>query len=174
MPWHVAQTQPMRDALARDQLRAQSFDVMMPTYQFRRINRGRMSYDARPLFQGYIFVFFDPHGADRWRWQKINSTRGVKRLLGGANVLTEAPASIDEQWASLIRWYCDGENDSMLTESSARDLVGKMVRVIAGPFAELVGRCEEIDLKRAAGWIVLSLLGRATRVPVAIDAMEVV
>ena len=110
----------------------------------------------RPLFPGYLFVQFS---ADQPGWQSIHSTRGVTRLLlHGQSNLHALPAPFK---AGLLA-RCD--NTGLLT--AAEDFKpGDRVRLLSGPFAELVTTVEKLESKDRLQ-VLFDLMGRQTRVSV--------
>ena len=157
MNLYVAQVHPSRDRYAADELRRQDFEVLMPTILDRVLSRGAVKIVDRLLFPGYLFVGW----ASGARWQAVNGTRGVKRLLCPAN-RTE-PLPLNWQVVELIRWYCTEEDRGI---AAAASLLGKLVIVLDGPFSGFEAAC--IGVEGATALLRLAVFGRqvATRVPV--------
>lgn len=82
--WYVATTKPQRERLAEVELRKQiSLGVVREVFNPRcRVKwpkpDGGERYTIKPYIPGYILVNFD---IARDRWQSVNGTRGVGRLL---------------------------------------------------------------------------------------------
>jgi transcriptional antiterminator RfaH len=72
------QTRPSQDERAEKELTNQGFEVFFPKARVAIIKAGKRDTIIRPLLRGWGFVEFDEK---RDRWQPINSTRGVARLL---------------------------------------------------------------------------------------------
>ena len=159
MKWFAAQTHPNRDAFARDELRRQAFAVMMPTMLCRRLVHGAIVIGFRPLFVGYLFIGCD---LDNDRWQAINSTRGVKRLvMSGAN-----PIPLRQDVVDLVAADCERS----MEEPQAVDFLDKLVRVTGGPFASWIGGC--VALEKRAAVVMLSILGAPRPVRVPLEQLE--
>ena len=156
----VVQTHPAQDATARDELRKQFVPVMMPmlpAHECRRVVRGQVRYDSRPLLPGYIFVSF----AQDDRWQPICSTPGVKRLL---------PQPLPQREVDLIEAYCSLEDAP--DDMEAASLINQLVRVTDGPFALFQGTCERIE--RGIGYVALTIFGRICKTPVPLRYLDIV
>ena len=80
--WFVAATKPRDEALAEAQLKQQGFDTFLPRFRKIRRHARRATEVLAPVFPGYCFVQADPQ---QYPWRSINSTRGVRRLVGAMN-----------------------------------------------------------------------------------------
>jgi transcriptional antiterminator RfaH len=128
----------------------------MPTYLKRRSHARRIETVRRPLFARYLFVEL---GEDS-PWRPILSTVGVADLVRAGDRPVAVPAGILE----ALR---NGEAAGSFDESvSARMLApGQLVRILAGPFATLVGRFTALaDSDRV--YVLLEMLGRDVRAKV--------
>lgn len=151
--WLVAQLKPNGLRLAETHLARQGFETFAP-WRLETSRRGRRIRSLRrPLFPGYLFV---RAGAGAGHWRAVQGTRGVARLL-----LRDArnPAMVPAGFVEALRARCDGEGRLAAPPDLALD---DRVRVIAGPFAELVGRIEELDGPDRVGLLV-SMMGREMR-----------
>lgn len=148
MRWYVASTQPNNEFLAADQLRAQGFEVFLPTVKRTVRHARRVSEVRRAYFPAYLFVALDP---DRQPWRSVNGTRGVRRLVGGA----ERPAPVPSGLVEALKGQQDPDGLLRVAHSFA---AGDRVRITDGPFAEFIG--------------VVSGLSGADRVRVLLDLMS--
>ena len=90
-----------------------------------------------PFFPRYLFVALDL-GRDRWR--SVNGTFGVARLVMAGDRPLPVPSGIVE---ALI---AAADDRGVLRFDGAGSLrVGQQVRVLAGPFADQVGRLTSLD-----------------------------
>lgn len=151
--WFVAQLRPHGLAQARVHLKRQRFETFSPVLlqsPHDRPNKGRAE---RPLFPGYLFVNFDP---SQTGWTAINNTRGVSRLI--LNDLRR-PRPLPEELIRALQNRCDPEE----AYKGEDDLeVGDRVRVLTGPFAELVTRIEALPSAERVG-VLIDLMGREVR-----------
>lgn len=158
--WYVVQTQPRAESQAISHLEMQRYIVFCPRYR-RTIRHARKTKIAlAPLFPSYIFTRFR---ASHDQWRSINGTRGVVRLLMQDGIPQPLPSGVVEGLQAKLR--ADGTFD---WTSALR--VGDEVRIIDGPFAELLGTLEYLD---AAGRVrvLLELLGRSVSVALRSEAL---
>lgn len=156
--WHVAQIKPNGLSLAEQHLTRQGFACFCPTQMKLRIKAQLKQSKPimRPLFPGYLFVQFS---ADQPGWQSINSTRGITRLLEhGQNNLRSLPTTF---MAALLA-RCD---DTGLLMEAENIKPGDRVRLLSGPFADLITTVEKLESQDRLQ-VLFDLLGRQTRVSV--------
>lgn len=133
--WFAAQLKPNGLAEAERNLGRQGVENFCPAQIETRRRRGRLHDVRRPLFPGYIFVRFAP---DAGLWRQLNSTRGLTRLV---QTDPRRPTPLPDALIEGLRARCD--SDGLL--GADRDLApGDRIRVISGPFADLVGRIERL------------------------------
>jgi transcription elongation factor/antiterminator RfaH len=151
--WFLAHTQPKSERKAEWHLGAQGFRTYLP--QFRKTVRHarQLRTVPAPLFPRYLFVVLD---LERDRWLSVRSTIGVSRLFthqDGRPI--PVPVGVVE---SLIE-----QSDGNLTRLDAGLAKGQHVRILSGPFADLVGMLERLD---GAGRVQVLLEMMGTAVPV--------
>jgi transcription elongation factor/antiterminator RfaH len=151
--WFLAHTQPKSEQRAEFHLGAQGFRTYLPQIQKTVRHARQLRTVQAPLFPRYLFVILD---LGRDRWLSVRSTIGVSRLFttqDGRPV--PVPSGIVE---SLI-----GRSDGELTRLDAGLVEGQQVRILSGPFADLVGTLERLD---GAGRVKVLLEMMGTAVPV--------
>lgn len=154
--WYVVHTQPMAEQRAAANLARQGYETYLPLYRRRRSHARRVELVERPLFPRYLFVRFDPR-ADRWR--PILGTFGVSGLVRIGDIPVPVPGGIVEALRANQEAHAFDD-----TISPVRKLgVGARIRVLAGPFADLVGKFQALaDSERV--FVLLEMLGREVRV----------
>jgi transcriptional antiterminator RfaH len=153
--WFLAHTLPRSECKAEMHLRAQGFRTYLPQIN-KTIRHARQFRDVRaPLFPRYIFLILD---LSRDRWLSVRSTIGVAGLFTSEDRPVPVPAGVVEG----IIARSDG---NVITAELTK---GQSVRIVSGPFANLVGTLERLD---AAGRtrVLLEIMG--TAVPVAIHRL---
>ena len=160
--WYLAQLRPGAFERARINLDRQGFACFMPL-RARTIRRsGRLQPVRHPLFPGYIFVQIDP-GSQGWR--KINSTFGVARLV---SLEPNRPTPVPPEVMEGLFARCDADTWHM----APQDLQpGHPARLVQGPFCEMMAVVETVPEKDRV-FVLLDLMGRTTRVGVALDDLE--
>lgn len=117
----------------------------------------------RPLFPGYIFVSFD---VETTQWRAINSTYGVSSLImAGLN----SPQAAPEDLMQNLMARC-GEDDMVCPPDELAP--GNVVKVVNGPFKDVIATVEALSNSDRIA-VLLDLMGRATRVKVARNNLEI-
>src|SRR6476646_1110121 len=150
--WYVARTLPQRELHAARQLNNQGFRTFVPRYWKNRRHARKVETISAPLFPRYIFVVVD---RTRDRWRSINGTLGVDRLLMYGGEPQPVPQGVVENLVAAADLDGNIRFDFHLKE-------GQTVKVIAGPFADLVGQLERLD-DNGRVRILLEILGGTVR-----------
>lgn len=100
-----------------------------------------------------MFVSFDPEDG---RWQAINSTFGVARLVQFGSMPKHLPISL--MTALMCRF-----SEINLSQSDQAVQQNDTVCVLHGPFAEFLAYVEKVDGQKRV-WLLIDLLGRQTRI----------
>jgi len=153
--WFLVHTQPNSESKAELHLNGQGFRTFCPHVR-KTIRHARQLRTVRaPLFPRYLFVGLD---LERDRWLSVRSTIGVSHLFICDGRPVPVPVGIVE---SLV-----ARSDGNLTRLDGGLVIGQSVRILSGPFADFVGRLEQIS---AAGRVRVLLEMMGTAVPVALD-----
>jgi transcription antitermination factor NusG len=145
--WTVAQTESQREQTAAQHLERGGFEIYLPRIRHR-------SGKIEPLFPGYLFVQVE------CRWQIINATIGVLRLLTSC----ERPACIGDDVIAEIRSREDRSGFVRLPRRW-RPQRGNQVHIACGSFANhpaIYQGASGKDRER----VLLSLLGRMVSIDV--------
>jgi transcriptional antiterminator RfaH len=108
-----------------------------------------------PLFPRYLFIILD---LARDGWWSVRSTYGVSHLFTCEDRPVPVPVGIVE---SLI---AHAEQANLALCDGLR--TGQQVRILSGPFADLVGTLDRLD-ENGRVRVLLQMMG--TKIPVAID-----
>lgn len=145
--WYVVAAQPGRENIAELHLEKQGFAVWMPR-QLRVVRHARRRHEKHvPFFPGYMFVSLD---IARQRWRSVNGTLGVRSLIMQGERPVPCPPGLVEGLQALTA------EDGTFNAAAAM-APGDRVRIVSGPFAELVGTLVELD-GPARGRVLLGLL----------------
>ncbi len=146
--WYVVQTQPRREELAVANLRRQGFRTFLPRL-LKTVRHARRTRTVRaPLFPGYLFV---PLDIRRRRWRCINGSFGVLSLIMSGERPLPVPHGVVEDLRILT-----GSGEEVDLGAGLRP--GSKVRVLSGPFAELLGTLLELD-DRGRARVLLEIMG---------------
>jgi len=136
-------------------LEAQGFRPFLPYIQ-KTIRHARQLRTVRaPLFPRYMFLILD---VGRDRWLSVRGTVGVSSLFTCEDRPVPVPKGVVE--GLIVR-----TDEANLTRFDAGLTTGQAVRILSGPFADLVGTLERLD---AAGRVRVLLTMMGTAVPVAL------
>jgi transcription antitermination factor NusG len=133
--WYAAASQPGREDIAQLNLRRQGFVSWLPR-QRRMVRHARRTIEKNvAFFPGYLFVSLDL-ATDRWR--PINGTVGVRSLIMQGDSPLACPVG-------LIENMQDASDADGLVNEQAGLVEGGVVRVLVGPFAEMVGTLSRLE-----------------------------
>jgi transcription elongation factor/antiterminator RfaH len=153
--WFLVHTLPRSEHRACLHLAGQGFRTHLPQI-WKTVRHARQLRTVRaPLFPRYLFIVLD---LERDRWLSVRSTIGVSCLFTSEGRPVPVPIGIVE---SLIE-HADRANLPLCDGLS----VGQRVRILSGPFAELVGTLERLDQKGRVR-VLLQMMG--TSVALAIN-----
>ncbi len=138
--WYVVQALARREPIAKMRLEAQGYKIFLPQ-MIKSVRHARKMRQARvAVFPGYLFVALNPY-KDRWR--SINGTIGVARIITANEGPAPVPRGIVETLASYMDNFGICRFDRDLKE-------GQQVRIVSGPFAQLIGQIATLDGKGRA------------------------
>ena len=127
--WAVVNTLPHQEARAEANLLRQGFNPWLPSMLRTRRHARRFDVIRAPVFPGYLFVELDP-AVDQWK--RINGTFGVRRLLTQGERPQLLPAAFIDGLRSSV-----GEDGTCRLGRDELE-AGSAVRVVAGPFADML------------------------------------
>ena len=146
--WYCVHTHPRKEILAAENLRQQSYHCFLPTFQ-RTIRHARQVRRIKAaFFPRYLFIRLD---LDIDGWRPIRSTFGVRGLIMERDRPKPVPSGIVEALYEVadVAGFVDFRDDVV---------VGDDVRLLSGPFANLVGKLKDLD-ERGRVAILLNVLG---------------
>ena len=158
--WYVVHSAPNSECKAAFHLKAQGFTAFLPQIE-KTIRHARQLRAIRAaLFPRYLFVRLN---LDRDRWLSVRSTIGVSRLFTHSD---GRPAPVPYGVVETLLEQTDGGLVRLDTGLKA----GQRVRLLTGPFSDLVGTIARFD---DAGRlrVLLELMG--TEVPVSVHRSAV-
>lgn len=160
--WYLVQIRPNAFHIAERNLARQGFAVFCPRQEETRRRAGRFVTVQAPLFPGYLFVSFDETSAP---WRVINSTYGVSRLVSFGD---RRPALAPHELVAGLMARCDAQGVLKPLQTLA---TGDAVQVISGPFSQFAATVEQFEPNKRV-WILLELLGSATRMAVDVARLK--
>src|SRR3954463_6816938 len=156
--WYAGYSQPHRETRAQQQLTVQGFTAFLPLYRKTVRHARKLTTVSAPFFPRYLFVALDL-SLDQWR--SVNGTFGVTSLITDGAIPRPVPHGVVESLAEV--------SDAGFVQPGKELKVGDSVRVLTGPFADLLGELVRIDGPSRVR-VLLRLLGG--EVPASIDRRD--
>ncbi|WP_192361921.1 transcription termination/antitermination NusG family protein [Mesorhizobium mediterraneum] len=159
--WYAASVFPGKEDVAERHLRMQGFHPFTPRCE--KTTRHARRIETRPAayFPGYMFIALD---VALQRWRSVNGTFGVRSLIMQGERPLPVPSGLVERFIALTG------RDGLLDFSGGL-AAGASVRILSGPFAEMIGRLDRLDPAGRARVLVAIMNGE---VPVDMDSRELV
>src|SRR5690606_23714680 len=140
--------------------RSKIFDVLIPTAEEIEVKEGKQKKIEKRVFPGYILVEMI---MDEDSWYVVRNTTGVTGFVGMGTEPT--PLSEDEVKHIMRRM------ESEVPTVKVNFKVGQRVRIVSGPFNDIIGVVSDIYPDRNKVRVMVSFFGRET--PVEVDFLEV-
>ncbi|RWP52012.1 MAG: transcription antiterminator NusG [Mesorhizobium sp.] len=159
--WYAASVFPGKEDVAERHLRAQGFHPFTPRCE--KTTRHARRIETRPAayFPGYMFISLD---VALQRWRSVNGTFGVRSLIMQGERPLPVPSGLVERFIALTG------RDGLLDFSGGL-VAGASVRILSGPFAEMIGRLDRLDPAGRARVLVAIMNGE---IPIDMDSRELV
>jgi len=175
--WFVVQTLSNKEPAAKryidryiseNELEDFVFEVLVPDQTVSEVKHGKKSQRKRKLYPGYIFIncrLYDDDGKIVQKvWYYINGADGVIGFAGG-----KAPAALrDSEIDRILSQVAEAEGKEV---PKVKYEIGEEVKITDGPFLNLSGSIDEIDIERGKLKISVSIFGRFT--PVELEYWQV-
>ena len=134
------------------------FRVIVPEQTIVEYKDGVKKEKVKKMFPGYVLV--EMIMSDEV-WFIVRNTQGVRGFIGssgkGAKPIPLLPQEVDRILNSMGMSRVDISKD--LTE-------GKKVKIIAGPFKDMMAKIDSVDLKEQKLTVLVDLFGQETSVDV--------
>lgn len=137
------------------------FEVLVPEETVSEVKLGKKTNRKRKLYPGYIFIhcrlYDDEQQVVQKVWYFVNGADGVIGFAGGKN-----PAPLKEsEIQRILTQVAEAEGKEV---PKVQYTVGEEVKITDGPFLNLSGRIDEIDVERGKLKVSVSIFGRFTPV----------
>lgn len=167
--WYVATTHHSQEQRAARELSKQAWTTSLPMARVEvRRPDGLLVDVVRPLFQGYLFVKFDPK-ADPWK--RVCYTRGVRGLLG-YQPGTDSPMAVppDEMDVLFARLAEHGGVITLNTSRPKHFEPDMLIKVLFGPYRDRHALVQADHGSRVD--VLLRFLGAKRIIPIRKDYVE--
>ncbi|MGN1324365.1 MAG: transcription termination/antitermination protein NusG [Bacilli bacterium] len=140
------------------------FRVIVPEQKEVEYKDGVKKEKVKKMFPGYVLV--EMVMSDE-AWYIVRNTQGVTGFIGssgkGAKPIPLLPQEVDRILGNMGMSRLDLSKDME---------VGKKVKIVDGPFKDMIGKIDSIDLKQQVLTVLIDLFGQETSVEVEISQIE--
>ncbi|EKD99652.1 MAG: hypothetical protein ACD_22C00216G0005 [uncultured bacterium] len=136
------------------------FKIFIPHQEKIVISEGKKRSVDERLFPGYVIVQMVMSDD---AWHIVRSTRGVTGFVGTGTTPTPLPETEVRALMKFTRMEAP--------KFEAKFNVGDSVKITDGPFAEFLGKVDEVNEEQGKVKVLVSVFGRET--PVELDFMQV-
>ena len=140
------------------------FRVIVPEQKEVEYKDGVKKEKVKKMFPGYVLV--EMVMSDE-AWYIVRNTQGVTGFIGssgkGAKPIPLLPQEVDRILVNMGMSRLDLSKDME---------VGKKVKIVDGPFKDMIGKIDSIDLKQQVLTVLIDLFGQETSVEVEISQIE--
>ena len=150
----------LKQRIESEHLEDKILEVLVPMQDKIEIRSGKKTTVKEKIFPGYILVKMILDDAS---WLAVRTTQGVTSFVGMGNKPT--PIS-DAEVATIIK-FTKEEAPVYKQVFTADDTV----KIVDGPFADFIGKVDNVDEERGKVKILVSIFGRET--PVELDFLQV-
>ena len=171
--WYVVNTYSGHESKVKEKLESRAVSMGMQDHIFRviipettevEIKDGVKKEKVKKMFPGYVLV--EMIMSDE-AWYVVRNTPGVTGFIGssgkGAKPVPLLPQEIDRILANMGMSRLDVEDELK---------VGEKVKVVDGPFKNMYGKIESVDLPNSSLTVLIDLFGQETPVEVTISQVE--
>lgn len=135
-------------------------EILVPTQEKIVINEGKKKKVDEQLFPGYILVKMVMSDDV---WHLVRSTTGVTGFVGAGTTPTPLP---EAEVKSILKFM-----KMEAPKFEAKFKAGDSVKIVDGPFKDLLGKVEEVLDDQGKVKVLLSVFGR--EVPTELDFLQV-
>lgn len=167
--WYVVHTYSGQEIRVSSNLRQrvetmnlgdQVLEILIPTHQQIQIKSGKKKEITEKIFPGYVLVRMIVNDNS---WLAVRTTQGVTGFVGVGN----KPTPISDAEVTAIQKYMNLEAPKYRSGFT----VGEAVKVIDGPFSDVLGTIQSMDEAKGRLEVLVSIFGRET--PVELDFLQV-
>jgi len=158
--WYLAQCKPNAERIALSNLDNQDFKTFLPLQEITQRKATLFQKKMRPLFPGYIFIRLNINDGF---WRKVNSTRGVARLVRFGKDPSPVPDGVVE---GLIA-HCSPEG---VLQGLGKLKPGDQVQITQGPFAGFLAQISDVKPDRRVH-LLLEIMGQKSAMTISQEAV---
>ena len=150
----------LKQRIESEHLEGKILDILVPMQNKIEIKAGKKTNIKEKIFPGYILVKMV---LDDISWLAVRTTQGVTSFVGMGN----KPTPISDTEVATIVSFTLSEAPVYKQVFTADDTV----KIVDGPFADFIGKVDNVDTERGKVKVLVSIFGRET--PVELDFLQV-
>ncbi len=136
-------------------------NVFVPMEEVSEHGRGEGKTHTRKFFPGYVLLQLPKHPEKFPElWQLIKETPGVTGFIGSRNL----PSPLEDAEVEAIVEVIRGERERPKPKVAFN--VGERVKIIDGPFANFLGKIDDINAERGTMKVLVEIFERMTTIEV--------
>lgn len=136
-------------------------NVLVPMEEFTELRSGEKKMSSRKFFPGYVLVQLPEHPERNAElWQLVKETPGVTGFIGSRNV----PIPLEDEEVMAIVEVVRGERERPKVKVAFE--IDEQIKIIDGPFANFLGRINEVNAERGNMKVQVEIFERLTNVEV--------
>ena len=140
------------------------FNIVIPEHVETEIKNGKKVNKTVNMFPGYVLVEMI---MDDEVWFIVRNTQGVTGFIGSSGKGAKPIPLLPEEVERILN------NMGMSRIDLSKDLVeGKKVKIISGPFKDMIGKISSYDLEKKKVNLLLDLFGQETPVEAELNQIE--
>lgn len=139
------------------------FRVLVPTEEQMEVKNGKKRVVQRKVFPGYVLVEMIMTDDS---WYVVRNTPGVTGFVGSPGGGSKPVPLLPAEVHMILRQMGVDEVKMRLDYE-----VGEAVRIVDGPFTDMIGTVEEINIDQEKLRVLVSMFGRET--PMELDFIQV-
>ena len=143
-------------------------EVLVPTEVVSEIKNGKKTTRNRKFYPGYIFVkmrlYDETNKILQKPWYLVNEVQGIIGFVGGEKPVPLKPSEIDR----IIHQVQESQGKE---KPKVQFEAGEVIKINEGPFVNLNGEIDDIDIDRGKLKVSVSIFGRLT--PVELEFWQV-
>ena len=172
--WYVVNTYSGHESKVKEKLemmiknsseiQEKIFRVIVPEQTVVEYKDGVKKEKIKKMFPGYVLVEMI---MDDEVWFIVRNTQGVTGFIGSSGKGAKPIPLLPEEVERILN------NMGMSRIDLSKDLVeGKKVKIISGPFKDMIGKISSYDLEKKKVNLLLDLFGQETPVEAELNQIE--
>ena len=147
-----------------EEIQQKIFRVIVPEQTVTEFKDGVKKEKIKKMFPGYVLVEMI---MDDEIWFVVRNTQGVTGFIGSSGKGAKPIPLLPDEVERILN------NMGMSRMDLSKDLVeGKKVKIVSGPFKDMIGKIDSFDMEKKKVNLLLDLFGQETSVEANLSEIE--